>query len=331
MPPKPQVFKTPDGKEFSSRAEWRDYMMATFYTFKNKTNETCVKNPGEIDGQMFDIGDCTNSNLVLMDNCEQVQIDVVTNSRVFVGACASSIFIRNCSNCVFYTCCRQLRLREVTNCTFYIFSMAEVHIELSNNLQFAPFNGGYPDHAKHLRAANLDTSHNLWYDVFDHNDPGRTRVNWGLLPPSQYEPEGWFPAGPCERAVPVTSAGSVHRTDENAAGSSMQSFGMQQLMADAQAAAASSSPTKAKPVEAAAAVPAVPAPASSCCGAPQLPAADATASAATGASSGGEHQELLAAVSSFFAAESTQSLATVSQLLLLFHKFLSVLLCVARV
>jgi hypothetical protein len=126
MPPKPQVFKTPDGKEFSSRAEWRDYMMATFYTFKNKNNETCVKKPGDIDGQMFDIGDCTDSTLIIMDNCEQVQVDVVTNSRILVGACASSIFIRNCSNCVFYTCCRQLRLREVTNCTFYIYSMAEV-------------------------------------------------------------------------------------------------------------------------------------------------------------------------------------------------------------
>jgi hypothetical protein len=33
-------FKTPDGKEFDTRAEWRDYMMATFYTFKNKVNIT---------------------------------------------------------------------------------------------------------------------------------------------------------------------------------------------------------------------------------------------------------------------------------------------------
>lgn len=39
MPPKPQVFKTPDGKEFASKAEWRDYMVETFYSFKNKKNE----------------------------------------------------------------------------------------------------------------------------------------------------------------------------------------------------------------------------------------------------------------------------------------------------
>jgi len=136
-------FKTPDGKEFATRAEWRDYMFATFYSWKNKVDEPLplVKNPGDIDGQMFDIADCIGSTLVLMDNCEQVQIDACKNCRIFVGACTSSIFIRNCENCVFYTCCRQLRLREVSNSTFYIYSMAEVHIEESNSVRFAPFNG----------------------------------------------------------------------------------------------------------------------------------------------------------------------------------------------
>lgn len=57
MPPKAQVFKTPDGKEFSSRAEWRDYMMKTFYSFKdlNNVQEPIIKLPGSIDGQMFDV------------------------------------------------------------------------------------------------------------------------------------------------------------------------------------------------------------------------------------------------------------------------------------
>lgn len=75
-PAKPQVFKTPDGKEFSSRAEWRDYMMLTFYSFKNKKDESSplVKTPGSIDGQGFDIADCENCTLVVMDNSEQVNI-----------------------------------------------------------------------------------------------------------------------------------------------------------------------------------------------------------------------------------------------------------------
>jgi len=168
MPPKPQTFKTPDGKEFSSRAEWRDYMMLTFYSFKNKKDEPVplIKLPNTIDGQMFDIADCENSTLVVLDHCEQVQIDQVKNSRIFIGACESSMFIRNCDNCTFYTACRQLRLREVTNSTFYIFSQAEVHIEYSSALKFAPFNGGYPEQAAHFAKAKLKGDHNLWYDIF---------------------------------------------------------------------------------------------------------------------------------------------------------------------
>ena len=257
MPPKPQVFKTPDGKEFNTRAEWRDYMMLTFYTFKDKKDEPqpLVKNPGDIDGQQFDIGDCENCTLVIMDHCEQVQIDMLKNCRVFVGACASSIFIRNCENCVFYTSCRQLRLREVVNTTFYIYSTSEVHIEYSNAVRFAPFNGGYPDHAKHLQAANLPVDHNLWYDIFDHNDPAKECKNWSLVPEGEYE-EPWFPAGtPCEPAVPRTKPGSVVRTDltEGGAvtpgGENMQSFSAAALRENVPppAAAAAGSPAKSVP------------------------------------------------------------------------------------
>ena len=213
--------------------------MATFYSYKNMNNltEPLIKKPGEIDGQMFDIGDCENSTLIIMDNCEQVQIDQVKNCRIFIGACASSIFIRNCENCVFYTSCRQLRLREVQNSIFYIYSMSEVHIEESTSLQFAPFNGGYPEHSKHLQAANLDPLHNLWYDIFDHNDPGKSKKNWKLLPVDEYEMP-WFPAGvPCELAVQLTAPGSVTRDDQSpgAAASTEQAFSIQQMMADAKA------------------------------------------------------------------------------------------------
>eukprot|EP00602_Paraphysomonas_sp_CaronLab_P009657 CAMPEP_0185023132 /NCGR_PEP_ID=MMETSP1103-20130426/5826_1 /TAXON_ID=36769 /ORGANISM="Paraphysomonas bandaiensis, Strain Caron Lab Isolate" /LENGTH=472 /DNA_ID=CAMNT_0027555569 /DNA_START=99 /DNA_END=1517 /DNA_ORIENTATION=+ len=215
--------------------------MATFYSFKNKKNESepLIKEPGSIDGQMFDIADCEGSTMVLMDQCEQVQIDEVHKCRVFIGACTSSIFIRNCSNCVFYTCCRQLRLRDCTDCKFFIYSMAEVHIEYSNRLAFGPFNGGYPDHAKHMAAANLDVSHNLWYDIFDHNDPGKTHEHWRVMEVSEYE-EPWFPAGECERAIPVTAPGSVARVFED---SGMQSYGVDQMAADAAALSAPAPPT----------------------------------------------------------------------------------------
>ena len=187
-----------------------------------------MKKPGDIDGQVFDIADCDSCTLVVPDKCEQVQIDQVHNSKIFIGACASSIFVRNCSNCIFYLSCRQLRLREVTQSTFYVYSMAEVHIEYSNTLKFAPFNGGYPEQEKHMKDLKLDLNHNLWYDIFDHNDQTKSRCNWSLLPKSEYG-QPWFPLGiSCEPAVKLTEPGTVVRED----GQVGQAFGVDQMIAD---------------------------------------------------------------------------------------------------
>mmetsp|Transcript_8607 Transcript_8607/g.7704 ORF Transcript_8607/g.7704 Transcript_8607/m.7704 type:complete len:369 (+) Transcript_8607:53-1159(+) len=248
MPPKAQVFKSPDGKEFTTKKEWRDYMMTTFYSYKNKENEIepLIKKPGDIDGQMFDISDCNNVTIILMDYCEQVQIDQVHNSKIFIGACVSSIFIRNCENCIFYSCCRQLRLREVTKSKLFIYSMSEVHIEYSNQLQFGCFNGSYPEQLQHLSLANLDITNNLWYDIFDHNDPSKSNANWSIIPETEYE-EPWYPQGlKCDHAIPLTKPGSVERIVED---SSMKSFDFQQLVRDSALLASSPSTPVAVPAK----------------------------------------------------------------------------------
>ncbi len=217
--------------------------MATFYSFKNKYNEPLplIKLPGSIEGQMFDIADCENCTLVVLDHSEQVQIDNLKNCKVFIAACASSIFVRNCTDCTFYTCCRQLRLREVTNTTFYVYSMSEVHIEYSSKLKFAPFNGGYPQHSAHLIAANINSRVNLWYDIYDHNDSEKSGANWSLLAEEDYE-DPWFPMGePCELAVARTlpqSTAEKNTTIKGATAGGMQSFSIQQMMNDAKSAEA---------------------------------------------------------------------------------------------
>jgi hypothetical protein len=81
-----------------------------------------TKLPNTIDGQPFDIADCNNATLLVLDNTDQVQIDNVVGSRIFVAASSESIFVRDCKDCTFVVACKQLRTRDCTNCTFYLYS-----------------------------------------------------------------------------------------------------------------------------------------------------------------------------------------------------------------
>ena len=65
-------FTAPDGTEFAAKPEFRDYMMNNYFSFKNKRGQTLMKQPGDVDGQVFDIADCSDSELVVLDWCEQV-------------------------------------------------------------------------------------------------------------------------------------------------------------------------------------------------------------------------------------------------------------------
>ena len=231
------MFTAPDGKQFTSKSEYRDYLMATFYSWKDKSGGTWVKTPGEVDGQVFDIGDSKDATFVVMDLTEQVQIDRLINCRVFLGCCTSSIFIRNCVDCEFYVSCRQLRLREVSNSKLFVYSQAEVHIEESEGVAFAPFHGGYPEQESHFATAGMTCDNNLWYDIFDHNDQAKSGEHWSIIPKSEYG-AAWWPAG-TEGApyIPMTEPGTVQKVgDEGSSKDASQAgkaFSMEQMRADA--------------------------------------------------------------------------------------------------
>jgi hypothetical protein len=222
-----------DGKEFESKAQYRDYMIATYYSFKNKSGGdggNFVKNPGNISGQPFEISDCENSTLIVMDHTEQVQIDLLKSCKVFIGACSSSIFIRDCSNCIFYVCTRQLRFRDCHNCVVYSFCQAEIHIEQSTKMQFGCFIGGYSSQNDHFAVAGLNVQTNQWSCIFDHNDPQKTGVNWKILTEVG---EPWYPDSSGSSYVPLSSANQPGRKEESDLdGQVGQSFSFDQLIAD---------------------------------------------------------------------------------------------------
>ena len=65
-------------------------MMATPTALRRQGREACAQAAGDDRGQMFDIADCEDAELVVMDHCEQSRCEV-KNSRVFVGACEAHV------------------------------------------------------------------------------------------------------------------------------------------------------------------------------------------------------------------------------------------------
>lgn len=165
-----------------------------------------------------------------MDYTEQVQIDNLDNCRVFIGACSSVIYVRNCKKCSFYTCSKQLRLREVSDSVFHVFTQSQIHIELSQGVRFGPFLGGYTEQKNHFERAGFDVHANMWYDVYDHNDSQKSGSNWSLLAPTEklYH-EAWFPVGECETFIPLNEP-STQATKES--GQTGESYGLDHMIAD---------------------------------------------------------------------------------------------------
>lgn len=202
-----------DGTSFVDRDHYRKYEMETQYTYRDKKGVILSKSPGSIHGMPFVIDGCHKCKILLIDTCEQVTIDDVTDSKIFVGASSGSIFIRNCQNCTFTIACKQFRASDCRACTFNLFCSTEPAIEASQDLKFGPHNGAYPGHEKDMIAAGLDPAVNMWYKVYDFDDTFKglktttdvlkTTRNWRYLRPEEQGPM-WCPLGIAKSCIPLS-------------------------------------------------------------------------------------------------------------------------------
>ncbi|OQR84125.1 hypothetical protein ACHHYP_13870 [Achlya hypogyna] len=231
-------FTASDGTEFEDRDAWRKYEFETNFTFKGKKEETLTKLPGQIGGQPFDLADLENCQVLLLDHCDQVQIDNLVNCRVFIGPSSESVFVRNCTNCVFTVACKQLRTRDCSQCHLFLYTLTDPIIETSNQMVFAPFNGAYHGLRSHFEAARLEPENNHWAQVYDFNDPDKTGENWRLvtdgiepwvIPLEQLVADAEA-FGPCENPVPANAQAVAHVEDP-----SLQSFSIDTTQQEAEA------------------------------------------------------------------------------------------------
>jgi hypothetical protein len=190
------AFTAPDGKGFATRDEYRKYMFSTFYSFSSRTGETLMKAPGTLDGQPFSMDDMKDCTIMLCDHSETVQVDRVTKCKILIAACCESVFLRNCTDCVIYVACKQLRTRDCVNCRVFLYSKTDPIIEASHTMLLAPFMASYPGLASHMKSAKLEPQYNHWKRIFDFSadDIKLPRPHWSIMDESEWGEE-WIIEG----------------------------------------------------------------------------------------------------------------------------------------
>ncbi|RLN10873.1 hypothetical protein BBJ28_00019298 [Nothophytophthora sp. Chile5] len=114
--------------------------------------------------QPFDLSDLDGCTVMLLDQSDQVQIDNLTNCRVFIGTPPSPYDVIYWKGDISYqvykttfqvltlfemllhsntTNSKQLRTRDCSACSVYLYSLTDPIIETSQQMLFAPFNGAY--------------------------------------------------------------------------------------------------------------------------------------------------------------------------------------------
>lgn len=151
------------------------------YTFSKRTDEVLIKQEGSIDGQQFNIEECKNCDIFLLDYVATSFVDDCQNCRIFIGSVESSVFVRNCTSCSLVIACQQYRCRDCKDCKLALFSGTEPIIESSQNMAFACFDFNYFSLRGQMANAGLKPWNNKWWMVYDFNK-NEEKPNWSLLP-----------------------------------------------------------------------------------------------------------------------------------------------------
>ena len=152
--------------------------------FADKSNETLVKKAEEATNQDVALARLTNCTVKLYGSPGAIHISNLKNCKVFSGPVSGSIFIDQCTDCVFVMPCQQMRIHSTTSTDFYIHVTSKAIIEDCQKVRFASYNWRYPAIDDHYKTSCLDKSRNNWNDVDDFNwlASDAPSPNWSSLP-----------------------------------------------------------------------------------------------------------------------------------------------------
>jgi len=167
---------------------------------KNRSSETIIRKPGEIEGKDFIIDGLKDCHVALFDYSAQVQIDGCVGCTFFIGPCEGSFFIRDCSSCKVIVMCGQFRTRDCHDVDALIHcSKGQPVIETSSNIQFGPFPSHFASYThlnSQMKKANINPWDTEWSNVHDFSPSGEeNNANWGFLDKKNMTEEQFFGGG----------------------------------------------------------------------------------------------------------------------------------------
>ena len=127
--------------------------------------------------------DCTVSLCAVMNG---LRIDCLQRCHVYAGPVAGSVFVDECTDCVFVIASRQIRIHHTLNTDFYVHPQSGPIIEDCEGLRFAPYGLTYPHLSDHYSTSGLLRSRNKWNDVKDFKWlRAQHSPNWSELPEAE--------------------------------------------------------------------------------------------------------------------------------------------------
>ncbi|CAJ1408277.1 unnamed protein product, partial [Effrenium voratum] len=199
-----------EGDAMSLEGFKKGYASLNPFTLTKRHKELIIRKSGSLSSaglQALQLEELEDSEVYVCELTNTAYVDVCKRCAILIGPSETSVFVRDCEDCVFWIAAQQLRTRDCKRCSFFLYSKTEPVIESSEDLAFAPWSASYPCSKAHFEKLGFNPEKNLWNAIYDFS--GKVgKCNWRILgleetarlqieledPPPKPEPEN--PAAP---------------------------------------------------------------------------------------------------------------------------------------
>lgn len=129
---------------------------------ENLTNSTIIKNIGQIKGESIEISSNKNCIILILDHSSSINIKNCENCFFILSPCSSSIQIHNCKKINVISASSHVKLVNITNGNFYLYTCSPIDIDSSKNICLGNFFIQYTELPEMFHKSNLNIWDNKW-------------------------------------------------------------------------------------------------------------------------------------------------------------------------